>query len=812
MAKIAHLSDKYKGSLEGNLRDTRPMSKKLVDSIKTPNAAVMIVGFCALVALAAPTTSDFMLIVGGLYFLWFRSLKQTLPLRLPIQAKEADPNDGNKPARGLLYLGNDDSHEDQEIWINNDDARTHFLLLGTTGSGKTEALLSISTNALSWGSGFLYTDGKGDSSLWGKIFSLTRKFGREDDLLVLNFMTGNVEGGGSSNTMNPFSTGTAAGLTEMIVGLMDDPGKEGDMWKGRAIGLISTLMIALVDLRDRGKLLLDVHTIQDHLVLDKLVDLYLDRNGNLELSEKAKRALRNYFDSLPGFDWNEARAGRPQSGTTNDQHGYLTMQFTRVMGSLADTYGYIFGTELGDVDLYDVVVNRRILVVLLPALEKSEDELANLGKIVVASLKGMMATTLGSAIEGQWKDIIDTKPTNSPTPFLAILDEVGYYTVPGMAVMAAQARSLGFSMIYAAQDLAAMKKRSEKEAESIIANTNMKIFMKLEDEGSKELFKKSVGGAVVTETSGFSMDQNQMFLNYYDMRNASVRERSLEDFYSLKKLKPGQCYMAGFGKSMPTQLFYANPPMARELRYNKMIPVRHPDLGALGSGAVDTIIERLSDANFTAASIEPVKPTEGELAVVAKTLVAARNVTPLRRSCAALAALARNTQASRQSAAAAYRDPMRDDTPVDEFTLDDFEDGMYDSGGGNTGQPVDEDLFARLWGSVSNDVVAGIQALQEAAVGDVGDTEGAVQEVARAASAAVAYPDGPPPATAMEERILEAIMGFRRALAGAATGTSASASAPAAAHAEDDWDVEPAQTTADSSSGAEEDDDWLVES
>ena len=39
----------------------------------------------------------------------------------------------------------------------------------------------------------------------------------------------------------------------------------------------------------------------------------------------------------------------------------------------------------------DVVLNRRILVVLLPALEKSPDELSNLGKIIVSSLKAMMA-------------------------------------------------------------------------------------------------------------------------------------------------------------------------------------------------------------------------------------------------------------------------------------------------------------------------------------------------------------------------------------------------------------------------------------
>ncbi len=45
------------------------------------------------------------------------------------------------------------------------------------------------------------------------------------------------------------------------------------------------------------------------------------------------------------------------------------MQLTRVFTSLADTYGHIVRTKLAEVDLKDVVLSRRILVVLLPALE-----------------------------------------------------------------------------------------------------------------------------------------------------------------------------------------------------------------------------------------------------------------------------------------------------------------------------------------------------------------------------------------------------------------------------------------------------------
>ena len=52
--------------------------------------------------------------------------------------------------------------------------RTHALIFGSTGSGKTEALISIAYNALLQASGFIYIDGKGDNSLFAKIFSMCR--------------------------------------------------------------------------------------------------------------------------------------------------------------------------------------------------------------------------------------------------------------------------------------------------------------------------------------------------------------------------------------------------------------------------------------------------------------------------------------------------------------------------------------------------------------------------------------------------------------------------------------------------------------
>ena len=418
---------------------------------------------------------------------------------------------------------------------------------------KTETLVSLAYNSLIQGSGFIYVDGKGDNSLYAKIFSMVRTMGREDDLLTVNFMTGARDIVGPqkhriSNTMNPFSRGSSSMLSQLVISMMESSSQsnDGDMWKGRAISFVEALMKILVYMRDQGHILLDANSIRKYFTLPKLEQIAIDKRFPIN-EEKAVplddapdvvlEPIYNYLQTLPGY--NPANKGR-QSGETWEQHGFITMQLTRVFSSLADTYGHIIRTKLAEVDFKDIVLNRRILVVLLPALEKAPEELANLGKIIVASLKGMMASGLGEEVEGTHRDVIERKPTNSPTPYLCILDEYGYYAVQGFAVVPAQARSLGFSAIFAGQDLPAFQKVSKEEAASIGANTNIKICMKLEDPAETwELFQKTAGQAYVTRTSGFQTNQTSVSGSYLDTQNAQVEK---QDRIELQDLKRSRCW------------------------------------------------------------------------------------------------------------------------------------------------------------------------------------------------------------------------------------------------------------------------------
>ncbi len=504
-----------------------------------------------------------------------------------------DPKPGtiNEPqkARGIYFFGNE-LRNNQEMWFTNEDMRTHVLIFGSTGSGKTEALVSIAYNALIQSSGFIYVDGKGDNSLFAKIFSMVRSMGREDDLLLINFMTGAKDIIGPqkkriSNTINPFATGSSSMLTQLIVSLMDSSGNssDGDMWKGRAIAFVEALMKVLVAMRDANHILLDANTIRNYFELDRLEAMSIDHVfirddqeavGMDFLPDVILQPMNNYLKTLPGY--NKAKKGK-QVSQVLEQHGFITMQLTRVFTSLADTYGHIVRVKMAEVDFKDVVLNRRILVVLLPALEKSPDELANLGKVIIASLRTMMAAGLGDAVEGTYRELVTRKPTNAPTPYLCVLDEYGYYAVQGFAVVPAQARSLGFSVIFAGQDLPAFQKASKEEAMSIGANTNIKICMKLEDPlETWDFFMKTAGESFVTTVESFQSDEKSISGQYMDTKTAKVDKRARVDLLDLKDQREGEAHVFFKSKLVRAKMFYANPPPAKEMRLNHYLRVEAP--------------------------------------------------------------------------------------------------------------------------------------------------------------------------------------------------------------------------------------------
>lgn len=481
----------------------------------------------------------------------------------------------------------------------------------------TELLLGVVSQSLMWSSGFLFVDGKGTPEFYARAWTLCKRFCREDDLRVLNFTDSGSDpdapAGGpdiESNTINPFAKGGPDQLMNIVVSLMGDSGSSGDMWKNRAQILVTTMMKAFCELRDSGDILLNVQTIRDFTTLGRgmnkellqklgvrkitnikevppeawaeirertgMIELYL-RACNNEFSESAYLALKGFFDSLPVFSMEKALNGLDQDPKCNEQFGYLTMQLTKPLGSLADDYGHIFRTPLGEVDMDDVVLNRRILIVLLPALNKSTDESRNCGKIIVTLCKSMMAKAAGSTVQGSRQEIVDSKQTRAPSPYIVVFDEVGYYMVEGIDIMMAQARGLGFMIIVAGQDMAAMQKTSPQIAETAIANARIFAVGATEDPGkSWDFISKKFGRTQVAVTNGWSQRTGIINNSWEDRMDSSIQEVDKVKIEELMALVEGEFYFLFNGTLVKSATIFIGDKFAEGFSVNKFIKVRGP--------------------------------------------------------------------------------------------------------------------------------------------------------------------------------------------------------------------------------------------
>ncbi len=579
--EIRGLEDKETQDRKKLMRDVRSPLQSLRDALMdgyTQTTGIFAAGLCLCIF---PVYSIPFFALGILFFL-LRCLcvhKEKLPFRMPIGLSGKDKGDplpgrsGYAKPEGIFFLGNR-LQDTQELWLKAKDILTHTLLFGTTGSGKTETLVSLAYNSLATGSGLFYIDPKASPKLAVQIWQMARYLGRDDDFRVLNYGTsGKVKGKSPrrlSNTTNPFTLGSAEALTQLLVSLM--PASEGanSIFADKAQALISGVMYALVDLRDKGILKLSTSVIRDSLALEKCVALAL----RSELDAESKASIQA---ALATSGWIAGRELKDQPPSFAEQFGYAQSYFGKALSSLTDTYSHIYGAEDGEVDYADAILQRRILVVLLPSLEKAPAELASLGKISLSAIRTACAVGLGAHIEGSASDTLESLPTDATGigPYLCIVDEYAAIVTPGFEVVLTQGRGLGIAAIVASQDYAGILEADKKGAQQMVANTSLKIFMKLQDaEKTWELIKGQAGQSTVIRTSGFTANENSNF-TYTDSMNTSLEKEDRVHLRDLQEQIEGEAHFIFSGQVVRGDMFYANPSL-------KGAQLRVPQLLQLG--------------------------------------------------------------------------------------------------------------------------------------------------------------------------------------------------------------------------------------
>lgn len=599
--------------------DVRPASTRFAEWLTTTKGLMISFVPALLTGIAAPVTMPIVSLWLMVVFLVYLKTKPLMPLRY--SAAQTDPSNG-KPGKGILYFGGVRSslpaHKFREVWAGDDDMRKHSLIIGSTGSGKSETLKGIFFNALCWSSGFFIADGKADNKLPLDVAAMARSVGRDDSVLYLNFLLAGLTPQQvaksrvrRTNGINPFSSADADTLIQMGSNLLPKVDGDAKNWQEKALNLWRALCRSLCYKRDKAGFQLSVGSFVDYMSLDKVGELYIE--GYREFLETGEWSygyadIKSYLESggCPGYNiekllnkygLGEAAqaaaslmpgAKKPATNQDNavlEQHGYRSTQLMPALNLLDKTYGYIFRARYPEIDMIDVALNNRILVMLIPSLEKSAQEAENLGKLAIACLRVMMGRNLGAGIEGTRAELLDSKATEAPYPYVVALDELAYYFADGLAVIFAQARSLGMAMIAATQDLKKLTEGSrEAEAGAMMANTMLKYFMRIDEaKQTWDLVRETVGKAQVAVRNNWEKTS----LGWESGDNISIQEVDRVALKELQEQTEGQGILNTQGKTMRVASFYMGDDLKkypvnnfRVLRYLQVEGPSHDQLMA----------------------------------------------------------------------------------------------------------------------------------------------------------------------------------------------------------------------------------------
>ena len=576
--QLRGLEDRETQERKPLLRDVRSPVQRFGDALKLGQVQTVGIFGAGVCLFIFPLCAILFFGVGVVLFL-IRCVcvrDERLPFRMPLGLSGTDKGDplpgrsGFAKPEGLFFLGNQVGNL-QELWLKAKDILTHCLLFGTTGSGKTETLVSLAYNALVTGSGLFYIDPKSAPKLSFQMWQMARFMGRDDDFRILNYSTSGKEEGKTpsrqSNTNNPFTFGPAEALEQILVSLMPASDGGNSIFADKAQALIKGIMYALVDLRDQGLLKLSPREIRRFLALEKCVALAL----RSELSEGSRDSIQSGLNTC---GWIAGRELKDQPQSFAEQFGYAQSYFGKALSTLTDTYSHIYDIEDGEVDFNDAIMQRRILVVMLPSLEKAPPELASLGKISLSAIRNACSAGLGSRIEGDAADVLEALPTDTVGigPYLCIVDEYAAIVTPGFEVVLTQGRGLGIAAIVASQDYAGILEADKKGAQQMVANTSIKIFMKMQDaEKTWELIRGQAGQSTVLRTTGYTINE-KFSSEYRDTMSTTVEKEDRVVLRDLQEQIEGEAHFIFSGQVVRGDMFFANPSLKKaQLRVPQML-------------------------------------------------------------------------------------------------------------------------------------------------------------------------------------------------------------------------------------------------
>jgi len=387
----------------------------------------------------------FLLIYSLVYLVkWFKKKRSDYIFEQSILGYEKDS----------AFCGSTDKSED--VWIKPRQRSMHTQVIGTTNAGKTESvIIPWAIQDIHSGKGLLLIDGKADNSLIDKLWSYTKLAGREKDFKLFSLSRQN-----ESFQFNPLLGGTAEEITERVFNAFEF---ENPYYRSLQYEVMSQVM-RIFEASETTPTFQRLHQAMARpKVMEKMVEKVQDPT------------VRRWYVSYCEM------ASKDREERTS---GLLAAISHFAFGEHAK----LFNPEKEAITIDAALKNSQIVYFQLPVLLSPFLGKAT-GKLVLQSLQAAVANRHRLA-RGEEKKF-----------FSVFLDDFSEYLYEGFVSILNKSRSANVGVVFAHQALGDISVLGEPVANSILTNTNIKVFMRGNDPDSAEYFSKVIGTLKATKTT-----------------------------------------------------------------------------------------------------------------------------------------------------------------------------------------------------------------------------------------------------------------------------------------------------------------------
>ena len=449
--------------------------------------------------------------LGGVYLIIVALLTSYISIIFSKKQVSIESVPQDDDIRGIT-LGVDKTSR-EPVSVSHKELNQHALVIGTTGSGKTNTLLNIVKNCCEQSLPLIYLDGKGSIKLAKQIAKICKDHNRT---LKVFSVDPNPEIPGLAK-YNPLAFGNFTEWQNKIITLLGEA--EGRGQEHYLIQEQNYINIVCEVLNKSGK--------------------YIDFEGFLGYINHPEelQKLANKID--PDLAMRLVKV-TPKQSETSDVVKVLEMFYH-------SHYGHQFSTSSVDVEL---VINlqrslekNEIVLFLFDAASYKRDTSA-LGKLVINDINSSFSSFGhdGSRVTGY-----------------CIFDEFGSYASGNMASVLAMQRDNGLHAIVSTQSIHAIAMESaqiKRIAVELIANCNTFVIHKINDPYDITLLSDTIGKQQVFKTVSISHAEDEKIR----VNNVLAQEYIL-DGAIIRSLAPGEAYLC-------RTTMAATPPKLIEVSYD----------------------------------------------------------------------------------------------------------------------------------------------------------------------------------------------------------------------------------------------------